>query len=78
METSRPLISNSRLSPPPTPVGFPGGSNHKVSAGNAGDAVLIPGEGNGNPLQCSSLKVKAAQSCLTLCDPMNYTVHAIL
>ena len=49
METSRPLISNSRLSPPPTPVGFPGGSNHKVSAGNAGDAVLIPGEGNGNP-----------------------------
>ena len=24
------------------------------------------------------LKVKVAQSCLTLCDPMNYTVHGIL
>ena len=24
------------------------------------------------------LKVKVTQSCLTLCDPMNYTVHGIL
>ena len=24
------------------------------------------------------VKVKVAQSCLTLCDPMDYTVHAIL
>ena len=24
------------------------------------------------------MKVKVAQSCLTLCDPMNYTVHGIL
>ena len=24
------------------------------------------------------VKVKVAQSCLTLCDPMNYTVHGIL
>ena len=24
------------------------------------------------------LKVKVAQSCLTLCDPMDYTVHGIL
>ena len=24
------------------------------------------------------MKVKVAQSCLTLCDPMNYTVHEIL
>ena len=23
-------------------------------------------------------KVKVAQSCLTLCDPMDYTVHGIL
>ena len=23
-------------------------------------------------------EVKAAQSCLTLCDPVNYTVHGIL
>ena len=24
------------------------------------------------------MKVKVAQSCLTLCNPMNYTVHGIL
>ena len=24
------------------------------------------------------LKVKVAQSCLTLCDPMDYTIHGIL
>ena len=39
--------------------GFPGGSEVKVSACNAGDLSLIPGsgrspgEGNGNPLQYS-------------------------
>ena len=26
----------------------------------------------------SKVKVKVAQSCLTLCDPMAYTVHGIL
>ena len=26
----------------------------------------------------ASLKVKVAQSCPTLCDPMDYTVHGIL
>ena len=25
-----------------------------------------------------NMKVKIAQSCLTLCDPMDYTVHGIL
>ena len=41
--------------------GFPGGSNGKESACNAGDLGLIPGsgrspgEGNGNPLQYSCL-----------------------
>ena len=25
-----------------------------------------------------SMKVKVAQSCLTLCDPVDYTVHGIL
>ena len=25
-----------------------------------------------------NMKVKVAQSCLTLCDPMDYTVHGIL
>ena len=42
--------------------GFPGGSEGKESADNAGDPDSIPGlgrspgEGNGNPLQYSSLK----------------------
>ena len=41
---------------------FPGGSDSKVSAYNAGDPGLIPGlerssgEGNGNPLQYSCLE----------------------
>ena len=42
-------------------VDFPGGSDDKASAYNAGDPGSIsgsgrsPGEGNGNPLQCSCL-----------------------
>ena len=42
---------------------FPGGSDGKVSACNAGDLGSIPGsrrspeEGNGNPLQHSSWKI---------------------
>ena len=42
--------------------GFPGGSEVKASACNAEDLGLIPGsgrfpgEGNGNPLQCSCLE----------------------
>ena len=42
--------------------GFPGGSEVKASASNAGDLSSIPGsgrspgEGNGNPLQCSHLE----------------------
>ena len=45
-----------------TPLNFPGGSDGKVSAYNAGDLGLIPGlgrspgEGNGNPLQYSCLE----------------------
>ena len=41
---------------------FPGGSDGKESACSAGDLCLIPGlgrspgEGNGNPLQCSFLE----------------------
>ena len=30
------------------------------------------------PHLASKVKVKVAQSCLTLCDPMDYTVHGIL
>ena len=43
-------------------VGFPGGSDGKASACNAGDPRSIPGpgrspgEGNGNPLQHSCLE----------------------
>ena len=43
-------------------LGFPGGSEGKASAGNAGDLGSIPGsgrspgEGNGNPLQYSCLE----------------------
>ena len=43
-------------------MGFPGGSDGKESACNAGDTGLIPGsgifpgEGNGNPLQYSCLE----------------------
>ena len=43
-------------------MGFPGGSDGKESACNAGDLGLIPGlgrfpgEGNGNPLQYSSME----------------------
>ena len=44
------------------PLGFPGGSDAKESASNAGDPGSIlgwgrsPGEGNGNPLQYSCLE----------------------
>ena len=43
-------------------MGFPGGSDDKASACNAGDPCSIPGsgrspgEGNGNPLQYSCLE----------------------
>ena len=43
-------------------MGFPGGSDGKESACRAGDPGSIPGlgrspgEGNGNPLQCSCLE----------------------
>ena len=43
-------------------MGFPGGTEVKVSASNMGDLGSIPGsgrcpgEGNGNPLQCSCLE----------------------
>ena len=43
-------------------IGFPGGSDGKASACNAGDPGSIPGsgrspgEGNGNPLQYSCLE----------------------
>ena len=57
------LIPNSYLCPPfPFDGGFPGGSEGKASACNAGDPGSIPGsgrspgEGNGNPLHYSCLE----------------------
>ena len=44
-------------------LGFPGGSDSEVSACNVGDWGSVPrsgrspGEGNGNPLQYSCLKI---------------------
>ena len=52
--------------------GFPGGSEDKASACNAGDPGSIPGlggspgEGNGNPFQYSCLE-----------NPMDTTVHGV-
>ena len=56
----------------PTPVflGFPGGSDGKESACNGGDLGSIlgsqrsPGEGNGNPHQCSCLENPHSQKNL--------------
>ena len=53
-------------------LGFPGGSEVKVSASNVGDLGLIPGlgkppgEGNGSPLQYSCSE-----------NPMDSTVHGV-
>ena len=54
-------------------VGFPGGSDRKVSAYNAEDRGSIPGsgrspgEGNGNPLQYSCLENPMDEGAWTLC-----------
>ena len=61
----------------PTPVflGFPGDSAGKGSACNAGDLGLIPGlgrspgEGHGNPLQCSCLENPHGQRSLVGYSP---------
>ena len=58
MDGYRELIAPTPLKP----KGFPGGSEVKASACNAGDLASIPGsgqspgEGNGNPLQYSCLE----------------------
>ena len=56
-------------------MGFPGGSDSKESAGNAGDPGLIPGlgrspgGGHGSPLQCSCLENPHGQRSLVGCCP---------
>ena len=55
-------FSSEKLATPKSHLGFPGGSNDKVSACNAGDLGSIPGSGrslgeeNGNLLQYSCLE----------------------
>jgi len=45
----------------------------------ANNIVIVLGEHEGTqPYIHMYLKVKVTQSCLTLCDPMDYTVHGIL
>ena len=57
--------------------GFPGGSEGKVSACNAGDLGSIlgsgrpPGEGNGNPLQYSCLE-NSMERCLVDYSPWDH------
>ena len=41
------------------------------------DAVFVSGASE-NSWQFLNLKVKVAQSCLTLCDPTDYIIHGIL
>ena len=58
-----------------TVVGFPGGSVVKYSLARAGDTRSVlesrrsPGEGNGNPLQYSSLGNPMDKRRLTGCNP---------
>ena len=70
-------------------MGFPGGSEGKASACDAGDPGLIPGwgrspgEGNGNPLQYSCPEtlmdreawwaIVHGVACLTLCNPVDFS-----
>ena len=46
---------------------FPGSPVVKTLPSSSGGEGLIPDQG-----------AKSQQSCLTLCDPMDYTVHGIL
>ena len=62
----------------PTNMIFPGGSDGKESACNAGDLGLIPGlrrspgEGHGNPLQYSCLESPNGQRSLAGCSPWSH------
>ena len=59
-------------------MGFSGDSDSKESACNAGDPGLIlglgrsPGEGNGNPLQCSCLEKFHEQRSLVGYSPWGH------
>ena len=69
-------------------MGFPGGSEVKVSASNVGDLALIPGsgrspgEGNGNPLQYSCLEnpmdIGSASESLSACSQVGIPLYSPL
>ena len=50
------------------PWGHPLISRNTVYTHNLGENLAL----------CQSMKVKVAQSCPTLCNPMDYTIHGIL
>ena len=52
--------------------GFPDGSDGKESAWNAGDPGLIPGEGNGYPLQYSCLENSMDRGAWQAYSPWGY------
>ena len=53
--------------------------NDRVQGGIQPYSGLTKKKGKGNQERIGvKVKVKVAQSCLTLCDPMDYTVHGIL
>jgi len=59
-------------------MGFPGGSDGKESACNAGDLSWIPelrsspGGGHGNPIQCYCLENPHGQRSLVGCNPWGH------
>ena len=67
-------------------MGFPGGSDGRETASSVGDPGLISGlgrspeEGNGYPLQYPwnfPQFSSVAQSCPTLCNPMNHSMPGL-
>ena len=55
-------------------LGFPGGSDSISSACYTGDSGLIPGEGNGNPLQYPCLEKSNGHKSLVGCSPWGHRV----
>ena len=58
--------------PFPSPGDFPNPGIEPRSPTLQADSLLSEPPGK------QGVKVKVAQSCLTFCDPMDYTVHGIL
>ena len=58
---------------------YPYFSNEIWNTGSLSPPSKITDRAGINPLQFDpTVKVKVTRSCLTLCDPMDYTVHGIL